>query len=67
MASSPFALVHQGHVTVVYVKGSYEACAWIYKQSSGGFRFRLANYPHKMSAEFGDMKNVLKRLEGEVL
>ena len=68
MASSPFSLVHQGPVTVAYIRGEHEPCAHIYRQSDkSGYRFRLVNYPHRMSALFTDMKALLKRLEQEVL
>lgn len=40
--------------------------ALLYLQNSGGWRFRLENYPHRMSKLFGSASTALEAVEREV-
>lgn len=70
MASSPFKLSPRGEGKQwdVYLRDGLNVVAVLYKQSNGdGYRFRLINYPHRMSKLFNSDKLALKALEKEVL
>lgn len=40
--------------------------ALLYRQNGGGWRFRLDNYPHRMSKLFGSETTALEAVEMEV-
>lgn len=69
MAKKPFDLFREGpRLTLVYIKGSIEPCAHLYLQTdNANYRFRLVNYPHRMSKLFSSEKSALAAIEKEVL
>jgi len=67
MASSPFKVVKVDTKKFNVLLDDVRV-ATMYLQSSGeGYRFRLDNYPHRMSALYKSTKVCLKAIEKEVL
>jgi dipeptidyl aminopeptidase/acylaminoacyl peptidase len=69
MARSVFTLVSFGSKRwAVILRSNGAVVAYLYYQSDGsGYRFRLANYSHRMSKLYPDTKAALAALEEEIL
>lgn len=69
MASSPFYTVRVDNKTWnVHLRSTGAVVAVLYEQQRhDGYRFRLANYSHRMSKTHKDVKSALAAIEREVL